>query len=267
MRKTDSKSRNIALVLGGGSARGLAHIGVLKALERNKIPIDFVVGTSIGSLIGAMHALDIPMKKAEEMALKTRWWHLADFVISKTGFFEGRNLENIIIEAIESKGFKDLKKPFAVTATDIEQGQEVIITSGELFKAIRASCSIPGIFIPVRLDGRVLVDGGLKSSVPTHVARNMGAEFIIAVDVGFCVRRGKVSNILQIVFQAIQIVGNELNKYQASQAECMMNVELDEDIDQMAFDKADYIIAQGQKAAEKSMPSLVSKLKAKGFID
>lgn len=258
--------RRIALVLGGGSARGFAHIGALKAFKRHNIPVDFVVGTSIGALVGAIYCLKIPLKKAEEIALHTTWYGLADFVISKKGFLEGRNLENIIRASIDDKGFEDLKMPLAVVATDIENGEEVVITSGDLGRVIRASCSIPGIFIPVRVDGRLLVDGGLKNSVPSSVARKMGASFIIAVDVGFCIRKGKISNIFQVVFQSIQIIGNELNKHQSKEADFAIKVHMDEDIDQMAFDKAAQIISAGEQAAEEVIPALLTQLKDEGLL-
>jgi NTE family protein len=261
-----SDKKRIALVLGGGSARGLAHLGVLKVLKRNRIPVDLVVGTSIGGLIGAIYALGLSLEKAEEMALKMSWWQLADFVISKTGFLEGRNLERIIREAIDDKGFEDTKMPLAIVATDIENGEEVVVTSGSLVNTIRASCSIPGIFIPVRIDGRLLVDGGLKSSVPSRVAIRLGASFIIAVDVGFCVRKGRITNILQMVFQSIQIIGNELNKFQAKEAEAQIKVHLGDEMDQMAFDKAAEIISAGEKAATEAIPSIISRLKEEGLF-
>jgi NTE family protein len=264
MTQTDRKK--VALVLGGGSARGLAHIGVLKVLQQNNIPIDFVVGTSIGALIGAMYCLELPMQKAQEIALKTTWWQLADFVISATGFLEGKNLEKIIVEALDNKGFADLKTPLAVVATDIENGEEVVITEGDLVRVIRASCSIPGIFLPVRVNERLLVDGGLKNTVPSSVAKKLGADFIIAVDVGYCIRKGRITNIFQVVFQSIQILGDELNKCQVKEADIVIDVQLGGDIDQMAFDKAADIIACGEKTAQEAMPALLAQFKNDGYI-
>ena len=261
-----SEKKKIALALGGGAARGLAHIGVLKVLIRNRIPVDFVVGTSIGSLVGAVYAMGLPIKRIEDIALKTSWWHLTDFVISKMGFLEGMNLEGIIKDCLDEKGFKDLKKPLAVIATDIENDDEVIIKSGDITKAIRASCSIPGIFIPVRYKGRLVVDGGLRNSVPSDIAIKMGADFVIAADVGYCVRRGKVSSIFQVLFQSLQILGDELNKYQSSEADAVIKVDLGPSIDQMAFDKAERIISDGEKTAEKTMPGIISKMKSQGLI-
>jgi len=253
--------RQTALVLGGGAARGIAHIGVLKVLKRHKIPVDMVVGTSIGSIMGAVYALGISLKNIEEIALKTTLKSLADFALSKRGLLEGRNLEKIIEEVIENKGFEDLKIPLAIVATDIENGKEVIITSGDMARAIRASCSIPGIFIPVRIDGRMLVDGGLRSTVPSEAAKRIGANFIIAIDVGYCVRKGKISNIFQILFQSTQIIGSELNKHERKPSDVVIEVLLGEDMHQMAFERAAEIISIGEEAAEAAMPALLIKMK------
>jgi len=253
--------KKIALVLGGGAARGIAHIGALKVLKRHKIPINMVVGTSIGSIVGAVYALGVSLKNLEEVALKTGWQDLADFALSKTGFLEGKNLERVIREAIEEKGFSDLKMPLAIVTTDIESGEEFVITSGDLAKSIRASCSIPGIFIPARIEGKMLVDGGLRSTVPSEVAKRIGADFVIAIDVGYCVRKGKISNIFQVLFQSIQIIGNELSKHERMPSDVVIEVPLGQDIDQMAFDKAAEIISIGEKAAEAAMPGLLAQMK------
>ncbi|MBN1406126.1 MAG: patatin-like phospholipase family protein [Candidatus Omnitrophica bacterium] len=262
----DITENKIALVLGGGSARGLAHIGVLKVLHNAKIPIDFIVGTSIGALVGATYALGIPFDKIEEIALRIKLWHLTDFVISKIGFFEGRNLERIIDEAVESKDFKDLKIPLAVVTTDIETGQRVTLTSGSLTEAIRASCSLPGIFVPKRINGRMLVDGGLTDSVPVKVAQQMGAIFVISSDVGFCVKKEKITNILQMISQAIQIAGNELNKLQSRQADVTITPVLSSEVDQTTFDRTAYVIKQGEEAAKAALPLLQSRLKETGLF-
>ena len=265
MEKKDTK-RKIALVLGGGSARGLAHVGVLKVFKKYGIPFDLVVGTSIGSFMGAVYALDLPLDRIEMLAHDLSWKRLADFVISKSGFLEGRNMERMIREYLDNKTFEDLKVPLAIAATDIEMGEEVVMTSGDLCRCIKASCSIPGIFMPTEIDGRLLVDGGLKSSVPSEVARRLGADFIVAVDVGFCIKRGKITNMFQIIYQSIQILGNELNKFQSKQADFTLRIHMDDDIDQMAFDKAAYIMSAGEKAANDAVGSIISALRTEGLI-
>jgi len=245
------KENKVVLVLGGGSARGVAHIGVLKVLEREKIPIDMIIGTSMGALIGAAYAIGIPMKRMEEKAYGFSANMLIDPTIPRMGLLAGNKLENVIRDIIGNKGFGDCRIPLAVVATDIEANEEVVYKNGEMIKIIRASCSWPGIFNPVRLGGRLVVDGGIKNSVPTKIAKTVdGFNYMIAVDVGFCVRHGRIDSIFQMILQSFQIMGNELNKYQASGADAIIAVDLG-DLDQTAFNRASEAVAKGTEAAEK----------------
>ena len=191
---------------------------------------------------------------------------MTDFVFSQIGFLKGKNLGKIIRDSIENKGFEDLKIPLVVVTTDIENGERVVLTSGNLAEAIRASSSLPGIFIPTRINGRLLVDGGLVDSVPARVAQQMGASFIIASDVGFCIKKEKIGNVFQMISQAIQIAGKELNKLQSKLADITITLQLPDEIDQMAFDKADYIIKKGEEAASEILPLLKSKLEEAGIL-
>ncbi len=253
------KKRKVTLVLGGGSARGVAHIGVLKVLEREKIPIDAIVGTSMGALIGAAYTIGLSVDKMEEKAYKFSANKLLDPTIPKMGLLAGNRLEASIKNLIDHKNFEDCKIPVAVVTTDIENGEEVVYQRGDLVKIIRASCSWPGIFNPVVIDGRLLVDGGIKNSVPTRIAKMLGADYMIAVDVGFCVKRGKVENVFQMILQSFQITGEELNKYQAREADVIIKVELD-NIDQVAFDRARESVERGREAAERSIGQIKKDL-------
>lgn len=260
-----NNNHKVALVLGGGSARGIAHLGVLKVLRREKIPVDLVVGTSVGSLMGAVFALGLPLEPAIDTALHITWKNLSDFVISRMGLLEGRDLEKIIGNSIDWKTFSDLKIPLAIITTDVDTGEEVVYTSGNLIKTIRASCSIPGVFIPARIDNRLLIDGGIKNTVPISVARSMQADFVIAVDVGFCIKRGPIRNIFQVIFQAVQIMGQELNNYQTMSADVAIRPDLG-DLDQLAFYRASEAIEKGEKAAEEALPQLIKLLRERGII-
>lgn len=257
MFKLWKKKPAVTLVLGGGSARGLAHVGVLKVLERERIPVDNIVGTSMGALVGAAYSAGMPIKDMEARAAKFSVNKLLDMTVPKMGLLAGNKLEASIKELIGGKTFDDCRIPMSVVTTDIETGDEVVHQKGELLKVIRASCSWPGIFNPVRIDGRLLSDGGIKNSVPTKIAKALGAEYIIAVDVGFCVKKGKITNVFQIILQSFQIGGEELNKYQAMEGDVVIKVGLD-GIDQAAFDRAKEIIAEGVGAAE----SMVGKIKS-----
>ena len=256
MFKLWKKRPRVTLVLGGGSARGLAHIGVLKVLEREKIPIDMVVGTSMGAFIGAAYAMGVPVAKIEAEAYKFSINRLLDPTMPKIGLLAGDKLEKTIQELLNHKTFHDCRIPLAVVTTDIETGDEVVHREGDLTRIVRASCSWPGIFNPVRIDGRLLSDGGIKSSVPTQIALSLGAQYIIAVDVGFCVKKGKITNIFQVILQSFQITGEELNKYQGYEADTVIKIAL-EDIDQAAFNRSKEIVAEGIGATE----SLVGHIK------
>jgi NTE family protein len=210
----------------------------------------------MGAVIAASYCLGFPASKMEKRATTLEWTDLFDPVLPRMGLVEGMKMEKIIADMLENKTFLDVTTPLAVVTTDIENAEEVVYTSGDMVKVIRASCSWPGIFNPVRLDGRLLVDGGIKNSVPVSIARQLGADFIIACDVGFCVTKGvEINNLLRMMLQSFQIMGEELNTYQSSQADIRIEPELD-GLDQAAFDRANEIIGKGQEAAEKAMPAL-----------
>lgn len=243
------RKKKTALVLGGGSARGLAHIGVLKAFQREKINFDLVVGTSIGAFVGAVYALGEDMTEAEEAALNFNAMESLDFIIPPTmGLIKGNRIQTIIKKFVNEKMFSDLKIPMAIVATDIENGKEVVFTEGPLVDAIHVSCSYPGIFAPQRINGQLLVDGGIINTVPVSVARRMGADIVIAVDVGFCVQVGEIKNIFAIILQAFQIIGDELNRYQAMQADVVIRPDLGP-INQLDFASAKTSIQKGEMSA------------------
>lgn len=253
------KQRKIAVALGGGSARGFANIGVLKVLDRERIPIDLLIGSSMGAIAAALYGLGMPIHLMEEAALGFTWEKLTDFAISRTSMLKGKKLEKIIDDLIGKKGFADSKIPIAVTTTDIETGEELVHTSGNLKRVVLASCSWPGIFPPVTINGRKLTDGGIRNSVPVKTAKQLGATKIIAVEIGFCVKKGDLDNLFQLFIQSIQILGEELDKYQSSHADVTIKPRL-HNIDQFAFDRAKQTIRDGEDATEKALPEIRKKL-------
>jgi NTE family protein len=257
------RRRKNVLVLGGGSARGICNIGVLKVLERyfgkGKLPFDMVIGTSIGSLIGAAYCLGMPLEELERRASAFTWTRLVDFGVYPTGLIKGDKLENIIKDCVDGMGFQDMRIPFALTTTDIETGEERTHDSGDLIKLIRASCSWPGIFTAVDVEGRLLVDGGVRNSIPTKAAHEHGATFVLAVNPGFAVKNQKMNNVLHAIVQSVQIMGEELNAYQSGRADFIIKPEL-KNIDQFDFDKAGYIIKMGEVATEEVIGKLKSRM-------
>lgn len=174
----------IGLALGSGAARGLAHIGVLKTLTEADIPIDVITGTSMGAFIGAMYAAGVPVAQMEKVALEIDWLSMArliDPALPTSGLSYGKKLAAFMADLLPVRAFEDLRLPFAVTATDINTGEAIIIKQGDLLEALRASLAFPGIFAPVRFGRRFLVDGGLCNPIPTDATHNLGADKIIGV--------------------------------------------------------------------------------------
>ncbi|NIO68755.1 MAG: patatin, partial [Anaerolineae bacterium] len=176
------KPRKIGLALGGGGARGAAHVGVLRVLEREGIRPDYVVGVSAGSVVGAGYCAGMSVAEMEELALDLQWSKLGRIVRPRLGFFDSQRLESYVTEVIGDFQFADLAIPFSAVAADILTGQLVVLKEGSVAWAVRASCALPGIFTPVERGDQLLVDGGTINNLPVSVAQEMGADYIIAVD-------------------------------------------------------------------------------------
>jgi NTE family protein len=172
---------SIGVALGGGFARGIAHVGVLKVLEQENIPIGFVAGTSVGALIGAAYCSGVSIEELEYIATRVRFKHFARWTLSRYGFASNQRMMGFLNRVLKVKNFEELRIPLAVTATDFSTGEPVVFHSGPLVDPVRASCAYPGMFLPVKIRGRLLVDGMLGHTVPTIPLREMGADHVLAV--------------------------------------------------------------------------------------
>jgi NTE family protein len=208
------RNKKIGLALGGGAARGLAHIGVLKALTEADIRIDCVAGTSAGSIIGALYCAGYSWREIKETATTINWIKLITPTVPIRGLAKTDKLEKLLEKLLKKKSFSDLSIPFRAVAVDIGSGEEVALQKGSVAKAVRASCSIPGIFEPTELNGRLLVDGGLMNNVPADTVRDMGAGIVIAVDLNhYYPKLGKPRNIIEIIYSSLFIImNNKSNK-------------------------------------------------------
>jgi len=178
----EQERKKIGLALGGGAVRGAAHLGVLEVLEREGIRPDYVAGVSAGSAVGAVYCAGLDLDEMKCMALGLRWRKLGRVTRSRLGLFDGRRIEEYLEEAIGPLQFEELEIPLATVAVDIVHGELVVLKEGSVAPAVRASCAIPGIFTPVERGEQILVDGGMLNNVPVSVARDMGADYVIAVD-------------------------------------------------------------------------------------
>lgn len=200
--------KKIGIALSGGAARGFAHLGVLKALTENDIPIDFISGTSAGSVAGAAFASGLSVEKIAEIGKKMSWFKMTGFSYSAKGLLSNAAMGEFFRKELPIDKFEDLKIPFAAVACDLETGDEVILKEGDLIEAVRASCAIPGVFSPVVRDGKILIDGGVIANVPTKAVRTLGAEIVIAVDVlaSGATYWGKPSTLIGILFQSTMML-------------------------------------------------------------
>jgi NTE family protein len=200
----------IALVLGGGAARGFAHIGVIRVLEQERIPIDLVVGTSVGSLIGALYASDRDSFDLEWTAFQITQDDIFDFRLMNTvlgmGYAKGERYEAWLTAKIRQKNIEQLKVPFAAVATDLNWGYKVVLDHGSVAKAVHASSAIPGVFEPVSHLGKLLVDGGVVDNIPVDVARQKGADVVVAVDISEDVGNVDIKNVLDVLLQSTNIM-------------------------------------------------------------
>lgn len=255
--------KKIGLALGGGAARGLAHIGVLKVLEERGIVPQMIAGTSIGSIIGAIYAKELDADRLEQYALEWSRWKMAqllDPALPRVGLIKGRKVEAILDSYLGEESFSDLKVPFACVAVDIDTGEEVVIKDGLVASAVRASISIPGIFLPVEWDGRILVDGGLVNPVPVSTVRDMGAEFIIAVNVlphpqGRISKQGSGDlsrglNIFAILMQMVDISANLIARASLEGADLVIEPDVAH-VSPTDFHLASELIPRGEEAAER----------------
>lgn len=207
----------IGLALSGGAARGIAHVGVLRALEENAIPIDAIAGASAGALIGGSYAAGLSIKQLEEMARKFRWRHVSRFSFSRLGLQSNAPMQEFLRARLPVTRFEDLRIPFAALATDLQNGTPVVMRdTGDVTFAIRASVCLPAFYVPVRdPEGRLLVDGGLVANLPISYSRDLGADIVIAVDVGadgarFMDRPRTALGVLTQVFVAVErVVSNQ----------------------------------------------------------
>jgi NTE family protein len=171
----------IGLALGGGFARGIAHVGVLKVLEEENIPVSFVAGTSVGALIGAAYCSGVSPAELEQIATRVRFKHFAQWTLSRLGFASNQRMIGFLNTVLKVKSFEELSIPLAVTATDFSTGEGVVFHSGPLVDPVRASCAYPGMFLPVKIRGRLLVDGMLSHAVPSVPLREMGADRVLSI--------------------------------------------------------------------------------------
>jgi len=249
----------IALVLGGGAARGFAHIGVIKALEAQGIVPDIVVGTSAGSVVGALYASGMRGFDLQKLALGMEEDMLSDWTLPNRGVLKGEALQDFINQKVGNQPIQKLPKPLGVVATDLQSGEKVLFRMGDTGSAVRASSAVPGVFQPVAISGRDYVDGGLTSPVPAQSARAMGADFVIAVDISNVNRREKLVGTLDVLLQTFAIMGHTISRHELKDADVVIRPKTSA-VSSTSFEDRHLAILEGEQAAAAIMPELKARL-------
>ncbi|BAN35579.1 putative esterase of the alpha-beta hydrolase superfamily [Sulfuricella denitrificans skB26] len=252
----------IVLVLGGGAVRGFAHIGVIKTLEAHGIVPDMVVGTSAGSVVGALYAGGYSGFELQKIAFQLEQESVGDWVLPDRGFIKGEMLQNFINKALQNRPIERLSKPFAAVATELQTGEMAVFRRGNTGMAVRASSSIPGVFQPVKIEGREYVDGGLVSPIPVRAALNMGADIVIAVDISGKPKNVRLNDTIDIFLQAFSIMGQTIGRYELAEADVVIRPQTGM-IGATEFDQKHLAIMEGEKAALAALPLIRSKLQQK----
>lgn len=258
------RAPRLGLALGGGAARGLAHIGVLRVFEEAGIRPDVIVGTSAGAIAGVFHAAGVSWQRMASWASSLRWRMIARPVVSRLGLTSNERLGWLLERALPVRRFDELSIPFACMATDLESSEPVLLCEGELASAVRASCAIPAVVVPVERDGRLLVDGGVADNVPTTVTRLFGADIVIAVDVNRSYRRpAPPTDMFAIAMQAFFTIARKAERLATDHADVLIAPDVG-GIGLEELHRAPELIAAGERAARAALPKIRAALDAKG---
>ncbi|MGA8429089.1 MAG: patatin-like phospholipase family protein [Candidatus Sulfotelmatobacter sp.] len=246
----------IGLALGGGFARGIAHIGVLKVLEQENIPVRVVTGTSVGALIGAAYCSGLCCEELEQVAHAVRFTTFARWTLSRYGFASNDRMVSFLARTLKVKTFEELRIPLGVSATDFNTGEGVVFHSGPLIDPIRASCAYPGMFLPVEIRGRYLVDGMLSHPVPTRPLREMGADRVLAVHLkGTWAKGGAPRHLFDVIGQSFAIAQDAMSSLWRGAADLI----IEPDVAGFAYDdfkRADDLMHVGEVAMREALPAV-----------
>jgi len=249
----------IALVLGGGAAKGFAHIGVIKALEAQGFHPDIIVGTSAGSVVGVLYAGGFDGFELQRLSLDLSESMFSDWSLPDRGFLKGEALQEFVNKSLKNRTLDKLNRTVAVIATDLQSGEAVAFQRGDSGMAVRASSTVPGVFQPVRIAGREYVDGGLVSPVPVRVARRLGADFVIASDISAKPSSKRVEGTLDVLLQTFTIMGNAIASQELTEADVVIKPDIAK-LNSTDFQSRHLAILEGERAAQAAIPLLRQKL-------
>ena len=249
----------VALVLGAGASRGFAHVGVLKVLEANHIPVNMVVGTSAGSFVGSLYAYGFNAYQLQKIAIEIQKGDIADLTIPENGFIKGEKLEAYVNRMVNNTPLEKMRTPFYAVATNVQTGQEMVFGKGNTGAAVRASCSIPGVFRPPVLAGQMYVDGGVVSPIAVSAARKQGADVVIAVDISSDLSTSQPQGTIDTILQSIGIMYSRISAGELARADVVIRPKVGY-IGSGDFDKRHEAIMEGEKAANDALPKIIAAI-------
>ena len=267
--KPHPRPARVALVLGAGASRGFAHIGVLKILEANRIPVHLIVGTSAGSFVGSLSAYGFNAFQLQKMALSLEKSDIIDLTIPDNGFIKGEKLEEYVNRMVGGALIEKMRVPFYAVATAVPSGEEMVFGRGNTGAAVRASCSIPGVFRPVRIGDRMFIDGGVVSPVAVEAARRYGADVVIAVDISADLDAAPPDGTISTILQAVNIMYSRIAAIQTSRADVVIKPKVGS-IGSSDFERRHEAIMEGEKAAIDALPrikAVIDRLRSEGRME
>ncbi|WP_445488445.1 patatin-like phospholipase family protein [Niallia sp. 03133] len=245
----------IGLALGSGGARGFAHIGVIKVLREADIPIDYIAGSSIGAIVASLYGAGLDVERLYDLSKFFKRKFFLDFTVPRMGFIAGNKVKELIRLFTFGKNIEDLDIPVAIVAADLLSGEKVVFTEGPIAEAVRASISIPGIFVPEKIKGRLLVDGGVIDRIPVSVVKDMGADLIIGVDVANVKITTEITSIYDVIMRSLDIMQMELVNNREIASDCMIRPQV-EIFNSKAFTNLKKIIELGEEETKKHLDDI-----------
>ena len=256
----------IGLALGGGAAKGVAHIGVLKALEDADIEVDYIAGTSVGAMIAALYAFKVDVETIGSLARRLTMSKVTSFKLNKTGFFSTESLRELMLEYVGDVAIEDAAIPLSIVATDINSGEEIVLTSGSVVDGVCASAAIPGIYIPVEINGRTLVDGGLVQNVPIEALQTAGAGVTIASHLNSVSHYQEISHVLDVMRNAFEIAVSQHTQDQLKEADLLISMDLSDFSLRDNTERYDELFNIGHQAATVQLTKLAWYKKTNLFL-
>lgn len=257
----DGERPKVGLALGGGFARGIAHIGVLRVLEENHIPIDCIAGTSVGALIAATYASGTPLDVMQEQGRDTRFRDFGRWTLSRLGMATNARLEDFLHKFTPAHSFTEMRIPLGIVATDLVTGKSVHFTDGEVGPALRASCAYPGLFLPVEYRGHFLADGFLTEAAPANAVRELGADLVVSVYLDPGLLDEKPRNTIEIISRSFSIIQEYLDQPWREETDILIEPDVHHVL-WYEFEKTPQLVAAGEAAARQALPKIQAALRA-----